>query len=175
VGGVEVHHLTYAHIFNEPPEDLMVLCFYHHRAAEESIANGEIPRRGELAQIVDRTFEVLSTYGKKKWKLEISGKSFTTPYPNNQTQLSLLNQEWFCESLMMAKKSFKSEMHRRFNGEKWRDSLIANAFAVYARYASARKRERRVFSKLQRKRLKKENRIREILKESAMYKAMVPK
>lgn len=61
---LQVHHLTYARIFQELPSDLMVLCRYHHIAAEESVSKGEIKRFGDTALLREQTLDVLATYGK---------------------------------------------------------------------------------------------------------------
>lgn len=56
---LQVHHLTYARIFNEPMEDLLVLCRQHHEAAESLIAAGAIPRRGEIKRLRRDTLRAL--------------------------------------------------------------------------------------------------------------------
>ncbi len=67
---LEVHHLTYEHIFNEPLEDLMALCFFHHRAAEECVAKGLLTRVGNVRELAKRTLEVMRSYGNRKEKLK---------------------------------------------------------------------------------------------------------
>lgn len=62
---MQVHHLTYERIFNEPPEDLMVLCRYHHIAAEEVLFSGKVARRGDVHFLRVRTLEEIKSYGKK--------------------------------------------------------------------------------------------------------------
>ena len=48
---LQVHHLTYDRIFQEPMEDLMVLCRIHHEAAEEMKRKGAIPKTGDVHRI----------------------------------------------------------------------------------------------------------------------------
>lgn len=56
---LEVHHLTYARIFNEEPGDLMVLCGEHHDQIERLISKGAISRVGWADDLASQTIKLL--------------------------------------------------------------------------------------------------------------------
>jgi hypothetical protein len=56
---LEIHHLTYARIFKEALEDLIVLCERHHKLVEEIIRTGEIARRGDPILLRNQTLLLL--------------------------------------------------------------------------------------------------------------------
>ncbi len=62
-GGVlQVHHLTYARIFKENDDDLMVLCDEHHQKIEDLIAAGLLKRVGDVRVLAAETVRLLSPH-----------------------------------------------------------------------------------------------------------------
>lgn len=57
---LQVHHLTYERIFQEPMEDLMVLCRIHHEAAEEMKKKGAIKSTGCVARLRTDTLRLVA-------------------------------------------------------------------------------------------------------------------
>lgn len=57
---LQVHHLTYDRIFQEPMEDLMVLCRVHHEAAEEMVKKGAIKRAGCVVRLRTDTLRMIA-------------------------------------------------------------------------------------------------------------------
>ena len=57
---VQVHHLTYVHIFDELDNELLPLCGEHHRKIEELIEIGKITRRGDPIILKKRTLKLLA-------------------------------------------------------------------------------------------------------------------
>lgn len=56
---IDVHHLTYARIFNEDMEDLLPLCRVHHDVAEELIHGGKLPRSGDVLFLATETVRLI--------------------------------------------------------------------------------------------------------------------
>lgn len=67
---IQVHHLTYKNIFNEEPEDLILLCRSCHELEHKK--NKQIKGRLTLAQKVNRKNKIKKIKAKKKlwinWK-----------------------------------------------------------------------------------------------------------
>lgn len=57
---LQVHHLTYDRIFQEPMEDLMVLCRLHHEAAEEMVKKGVVRRTGCVVRLRTDTLRMIA-------------------------------------------------------------------------------------------------------------------
>lgn len=56
---LHIHHLTYERIFQEPMEDLMVLCKRHHEDVEELFKKGVLKKTGEPEELRRSTLEEL--------------------------------------------------------------------------------------------------------------------
>lgn len=56
---VQVHHLTYARIFQEEMGDLLPLCDTHHDAAEKLIAAGKLDRNGDVGFLACETLRLI--------------------------------------------------------------------------------------------------------------------
>lgn len=135
---LEVHHLTYARIFNEDMPDLLPLCYLHHLAAGEMVEKGAIPRSGdptELARITlslitpFRCHQPVDTPKKQKGRQPKKGKALV----RNRAQETIMGEWWFPAALRLGRNSFKKEVHMRFAGHRYRGCMISNCFALYDR------------------------------------------
>ena len=133
---IEVHHLTYARIFNEEMEDLLPLCYFHHGAAEDLVAKGEITRTGNSLFLATETVRlIIATEWRKKLEFKPTSKENKNGARNN-CQQELLSQEWFLAALKLDRKIFKRHVKSqvRRNYSKGRVcKLMSNAFAIYNR------------------------------------------
>lgn len=126
---VEVHHLTYARIFNEDMEDLLPLCEEHHEAAERIVRSGSLPRTGDVLFLATETIRlVLSFYPKLSFQ-----KDRFAFGPRNRIQRDLVQEAWFMHALRSPRKHFKKTVRAKFEGHPRRNALISNAFALYGR------------------------------------------
>lgn len=154
---LEVHHLTYERIFNEPMEDLMTLCFFHHMAAEECVDKGLIVRFGNVKELARKTLELVRAYGKRSDGFEA----------RNRRQDFLLGEQWLLDSLRLKRHVFKELCRSKFKGHPHFNSMIANCFALYDRKANrltraTRKKQRRAAKKM-RKEQKAQRRLQRAL------------
>lgn len=134
---IEVHHLTYARIYNESVEDLMALCYYHHRAAEECVAEGRLSRNGDSVKLRAATLMALASYGQRTNGVQ----------PNNRTQERLLKEAWFVEAVNLDRERFKKVLHQKFDGVAFSSQIIASAIGYYDRRAKFTKRGPRRLSR----------------------------
>lgn len=57
---LQVHHLTYARIYQENDADLMVLCRLHHEATEEMVHKGVLKRNGCVKALREKTLQLIA-------------------------------------------------------------------------------------------------------------------
>lgn len=160
---IEVHHLTYARIFHEDDADLLVLCYYHHCAAEECVRKGLLTRTGPIQLLRSRTIELLSQYGKRT-----DGHT-----ARNRTQEELLSESWFVEALKKPREVFKDIIRQELAGCKFANNLMGNAFAIYDRPQWIQKKKTRKEAKRERRALRKANRLKRALKHLARPRIIV--
>ncbi len=139
---LQVHHLTYARIFQEDMTDLLPLCRPHHELAEKLIASGHLKRTDNPLFIAAETVRLLATNNGERQ----SKPTDTRPERKAQIKAELLSLSWFQEALKLPRNEFKrslrvhlDEFGGRPRGRKW-----ANAFALYdnAKNRKARKMEK---------------------------------
>jgi hypothetical protein len=133
-------------------EDLMVLCYYHHRAIEDAISKGEVPRKGNLDEIVSKTFFALQSYGKKLKNLGADqryGRAETdrvnrVRVDNSRTPSSILKEEWFIEAMKLNRSDFKNTLRTKLQGCMNKASLIGHGCAVYDKSKNQRRKQRSI-------------------------------
>lgn len=146
---LQIHHLTYERIFREDVADLMTLCELHHRAAEEMIGKGVIPRKGCVSTLATETLKFiaprvkgdLETYRprftssqppRKKQKRTVHGlrvDSYVTPA---ELRNQLLADPVFSPLLkLQSRKEFKRAMRRMFSNAKRKARIMSNAIILY--------------------------------------------
>lgn len=131
---VEVHHLTYEHIYNEEMADLLPLCFLHHAAAEEMIRKGSLSRSGNPTKLARDTLAIIVPRKvEAKVKRRIPDGAVARIPPRNRSQEMLLQEPWFADALQLKRNAFKKEVRKRFDGHQYRNSIISNCFALYQR------------------------------------------
>lgn len=102
---LQVHHLTYARIFQEEMEDLMALCKVHHEAAEEMVAKGVLKRTGCVRQLrLDTLFHIAPRSAfiplkvpQKKWQdrlREVAPKRKKFKKPSKAQRRAVQRQNW---------------------------------------------------------------------------------
>jgi hypothetical protein len=72
---LHAHHLTYANIFHEPKEDLIVLCKECHEKIETAIRSAVISRKGDVALIREATLQLLTPETPRKFKRPMAERS----------------------------------------------------------------------------------------------------
>lgn len=131
---LEVHHLTYERLFNEDLNDLMVLCFYHHMAAEECATNKQIRKRGDPTLLRIKTLKLIQEYGPKKERQKSEN------IPSNRTQDKLMQEPWFLEAMSHGIKQFKQIVRKRMGKYSNFCSIMGNSIAIYNRTKKNKKR-----------------------------------
>jgi hypothetical protein len=124
---LEVHHLTYVRLFHEDLNDLMVLCFYHHMAAEECASNGEVRKKGDPLRLRSKTLKLLQEYGTRKERQKSEN------IPSNRTQEKLMQEPWLAEAMKQGKKEFKKIVRKHLGNYSNFSSIMANGIAIYNR------------------------------------------
>lgn len=59
---LQVHHLTYARIYNEDMADLLPLCKTHHMLAEELSKSGMIPKEASVLFLATETVRLILSH-----------------------------------------------------------------------------------------------------------------
>ncbi len=162
---LQVHHLTYARIFREEMEDLMVLCKMHHAAAEEMVEKGALSRNGNVKWLRSETLRFIAP--KKKFreadKKECAPKQrVNSEYEPRRTaaNLKVEKQDWpsdifrkLClipevqKALRMPYKKFKNAMKSMFRKHPSKQrifSAIYQKHPEFEKYKRARAESRRV-------------------------------
>lgn len=114
---IDIHHLTYARIFEEEMTDLLVLCRPHHDAAEALIARGDLKRIGNVRTLRNRTVRALRPPNPKT-----GGKDI---------QHRLLMDGEFRHLLFSSptRKDFKRALRQRGYSNRWK----VNAFVIWTK------------------------------------------
>ena len=132
---IQVHHLTYARIFNEDMADLLPLCQPHHEAAELLVKRGLLPRGDNVLFLAAETVRLVSVHNIKP-KSKPKGFSVETRNPN---QKWLLEQDWFNAALeIKSRKKFKRLCRDKLEGEPYFSSKMANCFVLRFRLTNQR-------------------------------------
>lgn len=121
VKGLEVHHITYDRIFNEHMEDLMVVCYRHHRTAHNLRKRQATTRAG-----------IIKNIGKLERK-----RSKKAKHPSrNRGQESLMNEWWFKDALLLQRNQFKKLVKNMYATVRIGSfcSYMSNCFALYRRH-----------------------------------------
>lgn len=120
--GLHVHHLTYARIFREPMDDLMVLCDLHHKAAEEMVRSGVLTRIGSPALLATQTLRAISPKS-------VFLKDSCTP---DEMRARLRSDIAFLELLKLpTRNAFKKAFKMAFKKKPMFDRLYANALIIW--------------------------------------------
>ena len=120
--GLHVHHLTYARIFREPMDDLMVLCDLHHEAAEEMVRTGVLTRTGAPALLATQTLRAISPKS-------VFLKDSCTP---DEMRARLRSDITFLELLKLpTRNAFKKAFKTAFKKKPLFDRLYANALIIW--------------------------------------------
>lgn len=137
---VEIHHLTYARIFDEDMADLLPLCKAHHELAEYFCKRGILSKTGNPLFLASETVRVLirdDNTLKSEPKSPATKKTRFAPVFNlvgrNSTQSRLVREEWFKKALFLKRKHFVKICRERFKGEPHFASCMSNACAIYER------------------------------------------
>lgn len=138
---LQVHHLTYARIFNEDMEDLMTLCRHHHQAAENFVDEKILLRIGEVGTLRAWTLQLLRHHkparkAQKRHRIRHvqSHVARVSPPSRNRTQETLLAMPWFVEALnLKSRKAFKQVIRSQFTRACDRNKFSSNCFALYDR------------------------------------------
>ncbi len=131
---VQVHHLTYARIFNEDMADLMPLCEPHHKAAEDLIARGKLTRFGDPLFLSLETIRLLLSEEKKAEPPKIQKPIKKSRPPRRHPKIiqqELMSEEWMIRALLMPREQFKRLVKIKFGSDD--PVTTANAFVVYDR------------------------------------------
>jgi hypothetical protein len=128
---MQVHHLTYARIFNEDMADLLPLCHLHHKAAEEMVSKGYLTRNGDVLFLAAETLRLIIPH--ERLNKSNSPRAARNIETRNGYQDSLMDQQWFLSALREKRKKFKRICRDRFYGQGHFCKLMANAFALYQR------------------------------------------
>ena len=135
---LQVHHLTYAHIFDEPMEDLIPLCDLHHKAAEEMVEKGLLPRSEDVLFLATETIRLITGKMVSTGRIKLPNASKPVAV-RNRIQQDLLADPAFVRLLNEpTRKAFKRASRRLFAGHAKRGRIMANAFALYDRHARVR-------------------------------------
>lgn len=130
---VHVHHLTYARIFDEDMEDLLPLCDLHHRAAEEMIRKGLLPRTGNVLFLAAETLRLIIPHellDKNKPMKEWPIAQFQEHMRSNPKFMAVLSGAWPDRS------KFKKKLRSLFPKRKPLHSrYMSNGFAIFDRYS----------------------------------------
>jgi hypothetical protein len=130
---IQVHHLTYARIFNENMEDLLPLCDLHHKAAEEMVEKGFLPRSDDVLFLATETLRLIIPHERlERNKINHSYK-IRNLETRNSYQDRLVDEDWFLSALELKRNKFKRMCRNKFRGESHFSNLMANAFVLYQR------------------------------------------
>ena len=129
--GIQVHHLTYERIFHEDIEDLMSLCYIHHKIVESLIFEKKLSRIGCVEALRADTMALLDVRGDHGDTMIQNYKQSLNP--RNKTQGRLLSEPWFSEALKLGRKKFKAFVRAQPNYAKF----MGNACALYDRMAAS--------------------------------------
>ena len=138
--GLEVHHLTYARIFDEDMADLLPLCGLHHKAAEEMVANGKLPRTDDVLFLATETIRLIADPCRSP-RLRTVRLGQRDVEIRNRVQEELLSAAWFLEMMRHPRHEFKYAIRKRFEGHPLRNKMLANAFIVYDRTGKRARRQ----------------------------------
>lgn len=148
VGGcLEVHHLTYARIFNEDMADLLPLCPRHHEMAERQVKYGNLPRSEDVLFLATETIRLLlksdaeqlrraaQSEGRKN---EFRRRSEYGLKVRNPVQEQLSQDPWFISVLMEENRGVAKKLIRaRFERHPQRGLFIANSFTLWDRHKAS--------------------------------------
>lgn len=122
-GQLDIHHLTYARIFNEPLSDLMALCQKCHDHIELLVAQDQIPRTDEPTALRKFTIFALKQLASTK-KTDA----------NEAVRESVRNDPEVIKRFGMNRKKFKRLMSQRYkNCGHQRARLMSTAMAAFDR------------------------------------------
>ncbi len=129
-GLLDVHHLTYARIFNEEMSDLLPLCRRHHEIAEQLFTKGLLPRDESVLFLATETIRLILNFRSEsnQENKPITHQSFQT---RNSIQEELLQSSQFIDILRFGRKAFKRACVRMFINDPRYQSLQSNAYVIY--------------------------------------------
>lgn len=134
-GPLQVHHLTYARIFNEDMRDLMVLCKLHHLAVEFEILNGRFGREGDVDELRRKT-KALFAGGIKQKPIEKVCIGFTHGIETrNPMQEKLVRDEQFMRILKTSedRRHFLRDVRRAYSQYSNFAKIMTNACVIWKR------------------------------------------
>lgn len=129
---LQVHHLTYKRIFQEPMEDLLPLCSDHHEIAEGLIKRNILKREGHPLWLLAETVRELSLVSASRTR---GRRTEITSTCRNSTQRQLLSQTWFVDALKLKRQEFKRTAKQHAPNGVGRGLFMSNAMTLYARRA----------------------------------------
>lgn len=144
---MEVHHLTYERIFNESMEDLLPLCWLHHKAAEHLIAEGRIPRKGNPLFLMAETVRLLAVTSTNRIKkrirqqVHVTEEKVVNATPRNRIQEEILKEPWFGPALLLSRNQFRKVIHDQYDNHRLKNRMISNGFTLYDRIAKVEKQK----------------------------------
>ena len=141
---VQVHHLTYARIFNEDMADLLPLCDPHHDTVEQLIKDGKLTRHGDVLHLQAETVRLL---------LEPPRVRAANPFPKktscgddnffrNKTQARIYHDPAIQALLRadMDRRTFRKKLKALIPRHK-RAGMVVNALALWDRMRRDKWRE----------------------------------
>lgn len=142
-GGIDVHHLTYARIFDEEMGDLLPLCRKHHEVVEGLIRSGELGREGDVMYLATETVrvvlgkEIAAIKAAKVERADDGGGKFRVMVngilARKEIQVDMLRDERFVRLLGLPEKRFKEELRRLYHGNPNKGKLMGNGMGIYVR------------------------------------------
>lgn len=123
---LQVHHLTYARIFQEDVEDLMVLCELHHKAIEEMIEKGALTRTGNTQSLRDKTLHLIQPKKPQVQKPHIPGR------PRKEINKEMREQMRSSLAFMQAMTTLNRTKFKFWVRENWgrNGRTVANAMMI---------------------------------------------
>lgn len=137
---LQLHHLTYERLYDERPEDLLILCPLCHEKVERGKDEGAVPRRGKPEELRLLTLRLLKPQqADKKQRLPAAPKVSTAeegnpgwPFCRNNHQSFLMGKPSFVDAVRrMNLKKFHKWCQRKFG--KFDPKSHANAHALFMR------------------------------------------
>lgn len=131
---MNVHHLTYARIFNEDMADLLPLCEFHHQEAERLIDCGKLCRTGNPIELALETVRMLFRGDQKPKNLPARRTAplvLSVKQEPRDIRAMLMLEDRFKTALQLPRNKFKRLIKCQFKGKPHKGRFIANAFWIY--------------------------------------------